>query len=129
MPDLVNVNRIDPSKSRKMSITSDGCCADNGGPTNGLTPGRLQCWEGHVPDCDHMTTRVKDLIVVALSVVLLPFLFCCVLFLTSLFSWKAVWLRLLKYSPDPQWGKIGHPRSRSVVAILYVSLHRVPHGY
>ena len=58
MPDLVNVNRIDPSKSRKMSITSDGCCADNGGPTNGLTPGRLQCWEGHVPDCDHMTTHV-----------------------------------------------------------------------
>ena len=66
MPDLVNVNRIDPSKSRKMSITSKGCCADNGGPTKGLTPGRLQglmpgrlqCWEGHVSDCDHMTTRV-----------------------------------------------------------------------
>ena len=45
MPDLVNVNRIHPSKSRKMSITSNGCCADDEGPTEGLMLGRLQCWE------------------------------------------------------------------------------------
>ena len=83
----------------------------------------------HVPDCDHMTTHFKDIIAVALSLVLLPFLYYCVLFLTSLFSWKVVWLRLLKSSPDPQWGKIGHPRSRWVVGILYVSQHRIPHGY
>lgn len=121
MPDLVNVNRIDPSKSRKMGITSNGCHGDDEG---GSSAGGC-----HVPDCDHMTTCVKDLIAVALPLVLLPFLFCCVLFLTSLLSWKFVWLRLLKSSSDPQWGKIGHPRSRSVVGILYVSQHRVPCGH
>lgn len=63
MPDLVNVNRIDPSKSRKMGITSNGCHGDD---EEGSNAGGC-----HVPDCDHMTTCVKDLIAVALPLVLL----------------------------------------------------------
>lgn len=90
--------------------------------------GRLQCWG--VPcswlwSYDHLCQGFNCS---SLASSFTSFLFCCVLFLTSLLSWKFVWLRLLK-SSDPQWRKIGHPRSRSVVGILYVSQHSVPCGH
>lgn len=79
VPVLVNVTMTDPSKSRKISITSKGCCGDDEGLAEGLLHSEPpMLGRNHVHDHDYMAACIKSLPTVALSQVLLPFLFHCI---------------------------------------------------